>query len=184
MNAIKDFSILKSEATFSSCGLYRWHLKRTFLRNKRTLLFIGLNPSTATAINDDQTMKRLSRFSLKWGYGNLVVINLFARIGNSPVILRKCSNPIGDENDKELCLNALQWSESNIWDLWLGWGAGGVLKERNLEVMTLLKGYCINRAKNFPNAMGPLTLGLTRKGHPRHPLYSASKEVLKPFNFL
>ena len=87
-----------SKASFSSCGLYRWRLEREFNNKKKLMIFIGLNPSRASSSLDDQTIKRLLCFSNLWGYGSLIVVNLFARVSASPSILRKCSDPNFKDN--------------------------------------------------------------------------------------
>ncbi len=167
-------------ASFSKCRLYRWSLTRRFSSAKKTLVYIGLNPSKANAYKADATLNRLLSFSRGWGYGKIVVVNLFARISSSPCILSRCGDPIGSENEKEILFYVRIWSKNPNWDLWLGWGARGVLFQRDVEVMSLLKPFFICRAHNFPKAFGPLVLGLTSRGHPRHPLYTSSNEVLKP----
>ncbi len=172
---------LNSEASFSSCGLYRWYLKRTLSSKSRTIVFIGLNPSKASSLKDDATLNRLLGFSRRWGYGIIVVVNLFARISHSPDILKRCSDPVGEENDHELSVHASIWSQNPLCDLWLGWGAGGSYQERDFEVICLLRRYWIERMRNFPKALGPMALGLTQKGNPLHPLYMPSSKDLKPF---
>lgn len=174
---------LTSDASFSHCGLYRWSLRRTWDRDKKRMLFVGLNPSKATADACDPTLKRLLRFSDSWGYGDLVVVNLFGRVSASPSLLRNCKDPIGEKNDEELFIQVLRWSENPVFDLWLGWGVQGRIRKRNCEVLGLLKFHCLNREKHFPEAKGPMVIGLTSQGHPRHPLYSPVGESLKPFNW-
>ncbi len=173
-----------SEASFSSCGRYRWWLKRILRSKGRTLLYIGLNPSLANAYNDDPTLRRLLGFCDSWGYGKLVVANLFARVSKSPSELRHSSDPIGAENDSYLTFFARYWANSPFWDLWLGWGAGGSLKKRNLQVLSLLDIYFIERSKLCPNAFGPLAIGFTSQGHPRHPLYLPRSAVLKSIHWI
>jgi len=145
------------------------------------LFFIGLNPSKASAFEDDATLRRLLGFCKSWGYSHLLVMNLFAWISKSPGFLRHCDDPIGKANDRELSAAALTWSECMDWDLWLGWGVGGGLYQRNLAVIALLESYRRIREDQFPKATGLMTIGLTLKGHPRHPLYASSKAVLKPY---
>ena len=145
------------------------------------MIFIGVNPSKASSSFDDPTMKRLNSFCDLWGYGSLMVINLFARVSCSPSIIRMCADQIGKDNDQEIAKRALQWEKNPLCDLWLGWGNEGAWQNRNHDVMQLLKINSINRAFHYPSALGPLVLGLTKKGHPRHPLYASQKEVLRPF---
>ena len=170
-----------TDASFSECGNYRWWLKRRISKEDNILFFIGLNPSKANDFEDDPTMRRLSGFCKTWGYGQLVVVNLFARISHSPAMLRRCSDPIGKANNQGLLFFSRSWSERPCWDLWLGWGAGGVLQGRNFEVIAMMQNHIQNRRNNFPESLGPLCLGLTVNGHPRHPLYLSAKEVLRPF---
>ncbi len=180
---MKILELSDSSAEFSSCGLYRFSLRRTFCSNNRTILFIGLNPSKASSNQDDKTLRRLSSFCLEWGYGSLVVVNLFARISSDPNFLRRCEDPIGQNNDDSLFINTKSWSENYLWDLWFGWGARGVLNGRNRQVICLLENFFVSRAKNLPNSFGPLALGLTLQGHPRHPLYLSRRLDLKPFDW-
>ncbi len=147
------------------------------------MLFIGLSPSEATEKKEDQTLRRLIDFCMRWDYGSLVVVNLFARISKSPRLLRGVCDPIGNRNNYELRSQVLKWSINPSWDLWLGWGVRGSWFNRNLEVMRYLKNDFANRNNQLPKSNGPLSLGLTLEGHPCHPLYISNKEVLKPFDW-
>ncbi len=171
----------QTEAFFSSCGNYRWWLKRSLSNNPRTLLFIGLNPSYANSHENDPTLRRLLGFCHSWGYGSLLVVNLFGRINKHPSFLKQCKDPIGKFNDDHISFRAHQWSICPDWDLWLGWGVGGSLHKRDLEVLSLLKAYIEHRLILFPDLSGVLSAGLTLNGHPRHPLYLPGNSVLNPF---
>ena len=70
-------TIIKSNAAFSKCGLYRWWLKREISYSKNKLLFIGLNPSIAGKNHNDATTNRLINFSKDWGYGKLLMILMY-----------------------------------------------------------------------------------------------------------
>ncbi len=186
-NQVKGFLMqaahfLSSKASFSPCGMYRWSLRRKWSKsNKRTLLFVGLNPSIATGEKDDPTLRRLLRFSRGWGYGELIVVNLFARISKTPEVLIKCAEPIGVKNDHELFIQFCNWSQTSWRDLCFGWGERGVLFQRNLEVMEMVKFFWNVRQLKFFDASGPFSMGLTRNGNPRHPLYLSKKEQMKSF---
>ena len=126
----------QAEAALSSCGAYRWLLHRPIQssdqisKQRRVLLFVGLNPSRADGHRDDPTLRRLQGFAHQWGYHHLVVLNLFARISPSPSLLCRCAEPIGAENDLILHSWFQQWAQQPKWDLWLGWGVGGGLRQR------------------------------------------------------
>lgn len=65
-------------------GDYRYRLGRYWDNKKRNVLFIGLNPSTADAYEDDATIRRLIGFSKDWGFGGLTIVNLFAYRSTDP----------------------------------------------------------------------------------------------------
>ena len=50
-------------AWFSTDKRYRWALWRTWNVNKGRVVFIGLNPSTATETEDDPTVRRCIGFA-------------------------------------------------------------------------------------------------------------------------
>ena len=54
-------------------------------------------------------------------------------------------------------------------DLWIGWGAKGKFMNRNSKVLTMIKMCYLKK---------PYIIGLTKDGHPRHPLYSSKKKYL------
>lgn len=142
-------------AKFSRCGQYRYWLERDFnsdLDDDKTLLIIGLNPSTATAKVDDPTIRRCMGFAKSWGFNRLWVANLFAFRSTDPNGLLLCADPIGPRNN--IWLKKL----SNESDMTLvAWGNWGLLNSRDQAVNGLLK--------------DPYCLGTTTKGAPRHPLY-------------
>jgi hypothetical protein len=129
-----------------------------------TLNFIMLNPSTADAVRDDPTIRRCISFARVWGFRRLVVTNLFAFRTPSPRALRRAAEPIGPENDAYL-LRAARDAHRTI----CAWGTYGAHEDREAEVLTLLKQHPLEH------------LGLTKHGHPRHPLYVAATAVTSPY---
>ena len=79
---------INSNAVFSFSRKYRYRLNRRINQSRHEIIFIGLNPSTADEEDNDSTLIRVLNFSNSWGYGSLVVINLFARISTSPRLLK------------------------------------------------------------------------------------------------
>ena len=144
--------LVNKNATFSDCRKYRYVLSRTWDSKKKTILFIGLNPSTADEQIDDPTIRRCINYAQNWGYGSLLMVNLFAYRATMPTELKKVKNPIGNDNDlhiKELIKKV---------DLAVAaWGNEGSLLNRDKEIKKII-----------PNLM---CLKINKSGQPAHPLY-------------
>ena len=89
-------------AGFSRCGRYRYWLRRIWDPALAHCVFIGLNPSTADATEDDPTLKRCISFAQKWGYGSLLLVNLFSLRATDPRGLKMAADPIGPKTDRWL----------------------------------------------------------------------------------
>lgn len=145
-----------SWATYSACGTYRYALCRTWHPGGRRLAFVMLNPSQATEIANDPTVGRCQARAQRLGYGSVMVTNLFALRETDPRAMRAHPSPVGPDNDTAL-LSAAAWAD----DLIAAWGVHGVHQGRDAAVRDLLRRV----------GHSPLVLGLTRHGHPQHPLY-------------
>ena len=167
---------------FSECRSYRWILKRELLSGKKTLVFIGLNPSKANSVNNDRTLIRIINFCSRWNYKNVYVINLFGLISKSPFQLAKSLDPIGEKNDL-ITMAALEFWRKNInCDLWLGWGDKGELNKRDRKVLKLIKNLSNLKSTKTNYSKSLLSLGLSKKGNPRHPLYMPNQSFLRPYD--
>lgn len=141
---------------------YRYALWRIWDWSNGYAMFIGLNPSTADETVNDPTIRRCHRFALDWGYGGLVMCNLFAWRATKPRVMQRADEPIGPDNDAWLAFLA-QGAEIVI----AAWGVKGGFMERDREVCELgFQLYCLD---------------LTREGAPRHPLYAPAN--LRPTRF-
>lgn len=137
-------------------GAYRYTLWRVWNEQLPRILFVLLNPSTADAERDDPTLLRCFGFALREGCGSLEIVNLFAFRATQLGLLKTTSDPIGPENDRAIAV-ATQRASMVV----LGWGTHGTYLARDRAVLQRLSSsslYCI---------------GLTKEGHPKHPLYSA-----------
>lgn len=65
-------------AVISDDKKYRYSLTRTWDETLPRCVWVMLNPSTANATQEDATIFKCIRFSTKFGYGGLEVVNLFA----------------------------------------------------------------------------------------------------------
>lgn len=70
-------------------GNYRYSLMRQWDNTKRFVLWIMLNPSTADAYNDDNTIREIVKISKHNGYGGLYVCNVYAYRTKKPSELFK-----------------------------------------------------------------------------------------------
>jgi hypothetical protein len=145
-----------STALYSDCELYRYGLTRIWDAGGRKLLYIMLNPSRATEEQNDPTIERCERRAVALGYGGFRVCNLFGLRETDPAKLKLHEAPEGPDNDLVL-IDACLWAD----DILCAWGVHGVHRDRASRVEAML------RATKEPL----FSLGLTRHGHPRHPLY-------------
>lgn len=88
-------------AIISHCGLYRYRLERDGDGEGRTAV-IMVNPSTADADADDQTIRKLRGFGDRYGWGKIVVGNLFALRATDVRELGRHPDPVGPDNDHHL----------------------------------------------------------------------------------
>jgi len=93
---------LKKDAILSASRKYRYALWRIWDESKDKAMFIGLNPSTADEKEDDRTIKRCISYAKQWGYGGIIVGNLFAFRTPSPKDMMASDDPVGSENDQWL----------------------------------------------------------------------------------
>lgn len=78
---------IKGSAQFSDCGRYRHLLERRWIEapaRADTILWIGMNPSTADGESSDPTCTRELTFSRDWGYGQYLKANMFAYRATNP----------------------------------------------------------------------------------------------------
>ncbi|MFL2509060.1 MAG: DUF1643 domain-containing protein [Candidatus Pseudothioglobus sp.] len=110
--------IIKKSAVFSTCKAYRYSLTRTWDLNQKLILFIGLNPSTADEKNDDPTLRRCLFYATEWGFGGLIMVNLFAFRATHPKDLKSAKYPIGIDNN-QFIINAHDRAELTIaaWEM-------------------------------------------------------------------
>lgn len=83
----KTPAYLARSAVVSACGLYRHRLERRWDEGE-ALAWLGHNPSTADALEDDPTIRREVGFSLRAGYGALVKVNAMDLRATDPGALR------------------------------------------------------------------------------------------------
>jgi hypothetical protein len=145
----------ESVAVYSDCERYRYRLERVWAPGRRAL-FVMLNPSTATEVQNDPTVERCERRARALGFGGFAVANIFGFRATDPKVMRAAADPVGPQNDTAILALA------GAADLVLcAWGTHGAHLGRGAAVEALLRGAGLDL----------FHLGLTRAGAPKHPLY-------------
>ncbi len=151
----------QSVAIYSECERFRYSLTRVWEPSGDRVLFIMLNPSTATEVQNDPTVERCERRARALGYGAFRVCNIFAWRETDPAKMRRAEDPVGAANDAAI-LEACDWADAIV----CAWGSHGEHLDRGRAVETLVRG----------TGRTVTSLGLTKAGHPKHPLYIAYSE--------
>lgn len=94
-------------------------------------------------------------FARRWGFGGIVVVNLFAYRSTDPAFLDPHHEPTL-KNDEYIAA-AVRSCQRIV----ACWGAWPGAKERGQEVLALLKHEMVAEV---------LCFGTTQEGHPRHPV--------------
>lgn len=150
-------------AVISECGRYRYELRRVWDPTGPLLEFVMLNPSTADASVDDPTIRRCVAFAKAWGYGGIVVRNLYALRATNPEALLNYSggDAYGPRND--------EFIGSNIADCTIAaWGAHAATLAPNAVAAIKVLQMCRPRL---------YCLGTNANGSPKHPLYVPSSRT-------
>lgn len=145
-----------SVAIYSDCENFRYELTRVWDEAGRKALFVMLNPSTATEVQNDPTVERCERRARALGFGAFRVCNIFAYRATDPRNMRAQDDPVGPENDAAI-LSACEWADQIV----CAWGTHGEHMNRGPMVGAKLQAQ--------PKPL--YHLGLSKAGHPKHPLY-------------
>ena len=155
-----------STAVYSDCERYRYSLTRVWEPSGKRVNFVMLNPSTATEVQNDPTVERCERRARALGFGSFAVTNIFAWRETDPRLMRKAADPVGPENDAAI-LERANWANTVI----AAWGTHGAHQDRGPAVEQLLR----------QNAHDLCHLGLSKAGHPKHPLYLPYSQPAVPW---
>lgn len=167
------------DAALSPDGLYRWWLSRLWpaaweasaWEGRGPMIIIGLNPSTADAKINDNTIKKCMGFARREQHTGLIMLNLFAWRATEPADMKLAwkagKDIIGVHNDGTLRTLAAKRR------VVCAWGTDGDFLERDVAVHRLLR------------EVGAETVcfdKITKDGHPPHPLYLKGTTPLVPYS--
>ena len=148
--------------------LYRYRLTRRWSADRPVfepvLCWVMLNPSSASHDVNDATIRKVTSFSKREGYGGLIVVNLFAYRSTDPDKLIHAEDPIGASNEA-MVLDAMRGSAKIV----VAWGA----MSKGLRAKSWMM-----RRKIQTAGWRLWALGTTKDGSPRHPLYIPGNQPL------
>lgn len=159
-------------AVLSDCGTYRYRLDREWGSGVGTLYgFVGVNPSTADADQEDATTRKWEGFVKRWGGDGYTVVNLFAYRATDVRELGRVDDPFGPLNG-----HYLRDMLAQVDVVVPCWGdVAKVPRQHHGHVAYTLA--WIRAAAGKPVKH----LGLTKGGSPRHPLMLPYSTQLEDF---
>ena len=143
-----------------------------------TATWVMFNPSTATEMKDDPTIRAVKAFTVRLGCRYLKVVNLLPRRATEPNDLQGLSR---EEmfGDKERYANAIVHSFKEARHIVFGWGTlveKPFLRE-HLKVSFGVLDIVLNEFNK-----DPVCVNLSEAGHPCHPLYQKRDSAFVDFN--
>jgi hypothetical protein len=169
-------------ARLSADASHRYLLSRIWDESRPMITFIGLNPSRADAVYNDQTIRKAIRFTQLWdqqahlSYGGLYFGNLYSF--RTPYVTRPNLKNDVEESWEPLAENLGQACNDET-DLYLKqmisrsaavvccWGSWNFISGRAAQVLAMIK--------------DPQCFGVNKDGQPRHPLYLPYTTPLIPY---
>jgi len=134
-------------------------LRRIWNDSLPLLVVCMLNPSTADHEVNDPTILALIHFATLWGYGGIIVINLWAFRASSPKVMMADDVPLGPDNHFHT-QTAFIYAQANGGKLLAAWGNGGFFEDR-------AEWFC---ARARMQGVSLICLGTTKGCNPKHPM--------------
>ena len=173
---------MERSADISADGRLRWTLARDWSGGgsasitallhpkeyvERSVLWIMLNPSTADASVDDPTIKNIIERTHNWGFGKLVVVNLYPIRSSSPSVAKGYAQTSVFRGEREQNGRRIRNEARRASLVVAAWGSSPFAVDMGQRVWSMLNGcridlYCI---------------GTTKSGAPKHPLARGANRV-------
>lgn len=166
---------------------YRYQLERRWsLIDPGNLLLVMLNPSQAGAIDNDATIRKGIGFGERLGAGRLIVVNMYPyRATAQPVLYQAIRDgvPMFETLNEDYILEVLEKYDGQRIGrpkqarVVVAWGnlRKEALPARDATLRILQRGTRCDPAWQIQ------CWGLTRSGHPRHPLRLGYATPLRPY---
>lgn len=149
-------------AIISPCGMFRYRLERELSDQGIVAAILSVNPSTADAEKNDQTIRKDMGFGARLGWRKIIKGNKFAFRATDVKMLRTAADPIGPENDAHL-EQIMRDADIHV----VAWGPLSKLPDR---LRTRWR-----KVAAIAEKVGCKLhcFGAAQDGHPRHPLMLA-----------
>lgn len=148
------------------------------IEGEKTVLCFGINPSVAEPGNLDNTMQSVDRIIRHNGFDSWIMFNIYPQRATNPDDIHKRMNRKyheGNLREIEKTVLELKKKDEEI-VIWAAWGVliekRKFLKRLLLDIDNLLKDYNCTW----------VSIGETKAGHPKHPLYKKSTSDFYNFN--
>lgn len=141
----------------------------------KAITFVMLNPSIADSEVDDPTIRKCIGFAQRLGYGRMYVVNLFSLRATNPQELRFRSGRV--LSNLAAIRSRLQVADGVVF----AWGASILQAPPDPRARALR---CLAEIA-VELDVEPWCLGISKDGHPRHPLmlpYSAKLEMWQGYD--
>lgn len=152
---------IRKHAVISDDQQYRYMLGRSWGRDwfhgGSLVTWVMLNPSTADAELDDQTIRQCVHYSQREGFDQLAVVNLYAFRSPYPKDLLLASDPIGPEN-----LTYVKHYMTMADKVVVAWGNHGLMAQHEETYDAILH-------KGVADPDRFWCLGFNKGGQPKHP---------------
>ena len=138
----------------------------------KTLICFGINPSTATPQNLDNTVRKIKTIAKNNEYTNWIMLNIYPQRATNPTDLHNIPNEVLiDSNYKHIKKILENFKNADIL-----FAYGNLISKRKYFAELLNNIFSIIQSSNFQGKN--LCFKLTKNGHPAHPLYQCNSSIL------
>lgn len=163
-----DDSNTAAGACISADGSLRYRLWRKWDAGK-SLGFIMLNPSVATADVNDHTIRKCIGFARCNGYTGIDVVNLFALVSTDPTALLRYDGTKHESKNMQHIMSVIAERDTVL--------AFGDLRPEIRE-----RGPVLRSLLNAVGGRRVYCIGTTQRGYPRHPSRPGYTMPIVPFD--
>ncbi len=157
MNAHPFHLTAPKMAVLSDDRAHRYWLVRQWEKAKPLLVVCMYNPSTADAKKDDPTILRLCKWAKLWGYGGILVINLYSLRSSDPADVRLSGKLAWGDAQHQAIGHALAIAADQETPVLAAWG-------------NLTSAADVIPFRKAAAGIDLICLGLTNGGAPKHPM--------------